>query len=103
MRTHLAVPCHAPFAKAFAAAVFSLLVLAHEAQAQAMPWESPARRVIDSLTGPTAQLLVMCGTALVGLGFMFEQGGIYRRGCAVVGGGAIAVGAPGFVGSLFGV
>ncbi len=71
--------------------------------AQTMPWESPLRQLLNSLQGPTAQIIIIMAIVIAGLAFCVgEAGSFFRRCSAAVFGGAIAIGASSWAPTLFG-
>jgi len=79
-------------------------VTAQMAAAQGMPWEGTFTKILGSLEGPTARLLIIIAIVIAGLTFALgESGGFFRKAAGIVFGGAIAIGATAFVGTLFGV
>lgn len=73
------------------------------AAAQAMPWESPLRQLLQSFQTTTAQMLIIIAIIGAALAFAFgEAGGVFRRAAGIVFGGAIAVGASTWAPALFG-
>jgi len=81
----------------------SVLVIPNNAYAQTMPWESPLRQLLNSLQGPTAQIIIIMAIVIAGLAFCIgEAGSFFRRCSAAVFGGAIAIGASTWAPTLFG-
>ena len=73
------------------------------ALAQAMPWESPLRQLLQSFQTTTAQILIIMAIIGAALAFAFgEAGSIFRRAAGIVFGGAIAIGASTWAPALFG-
>ena len=71
--------------------------------AQGMPWETPMRQILNSLQGPTAQIIIILAIIIAGLAFAVgEAGSVFRRCSAAVMGGAIAIGASAWAPTLFG-
>lgn len=89
--------------KALAATVVVATILsATNAYALTMPWESPIRQVLDSLSGTTAQLLVIGGIVVTALTFIWgEGGGVFRAGVRILAGGAVAIGASSLASQIF--
>jgi len=93
--------------KELRAAIFGVLTAAlivpSNAFAQVMPWESPLRQLLNSLQGPTAQIIIIMAIVIAGLAFCVgEAGSFFRRCSAAVFGGAIAIGASSWAPTLFG-
>lgn len=87
---------------AFSAALMTVLYSA-PAYAQTMPWESPLRKLLASLQGPTAQIIIILAIIIAGLAFAIgEAGSFFRRCAAAVFGGAIAIGASAWAPTFFG-
>ena len=83
--------------------MLAALVYAVPAYAQAMPWESPLRKLLSSLQGPTAQIIIILAIIIAGLAFAIgEAGSFFRRCAAAVFGGAIAIGASTWAPTFFG-
>jgi len=81
----------------------SALLIPTNAFAQTMPWESPLRQLLNSLQGPTAQIIIIMAIVIAGLAFCIgEAGSFFRRCSAAVFGGAIAIGASTWAPTLFG-
>lgn len=79
------------------------VALPTNAFAQTMPWESPLRQLLNSLQGPTAQIIIIMAIVIAGLAFCIgEAGSFFRRCSAAVFGGAIAIGASSWAPTLFG-
>lgn len=82
--------------------IFAILFVPSISHAQAMPWESPLRRVLGSIQGPTLTILLTLAIIVSGLAFALgEAGGFWRRMAGIVFGGAVAVGAASLVTTLF--
>ena len=80
-----------------------LVILPTNAFAQTMPWENPLRQLLNSLQGPTAQIIIIMAIVIAGLAFCVgEAGSFFRRCSAAVFGGAIAIGASSWAPTLFG-
>ncbi len=78
-------------------------LIATDAQAQAMPWESPLRQLLASLQGPTAQAIIIGAIVIAGLALCIgEAGSFFRRAMAATFGGAVAIGASTWAPVLFG-
>lgn len=78
-------------------------MLPRVALAQAMPWESPLRQLLQSFQSTTAQILIIMAIIGAALAFAFgEAGSVFRRAAGIVFGGAIAIGASTWAPSLFG-
>lgn len=74
-----------------------------KAFAQTMPWENPLRQLLNSLQGPTAQIIIIMAIVIAGLAFCVgEAGSFFRRCAAAIFGGAIAIGASTWAPTLFG-
>ncbi len=85
------------------AVLFGTIIFPQLALAQAMPWESPIRQLLNSFQSTTAQLLIIMAIIGAALTFAFgEAGGIFRRAAGIVFGGAIAIGASTWAPTLFG-
>ena len=70
----------------------------------ALPWETPFQKIVDSLSGPVVQIAAIASIAILGLTWAFgEGGGMFRKVIMVVAGLSIAAGAAGLVTSLFGI
>jgi type IV secretory pathway VirB2 component (pilin) len=81
----------------------TLLGFPQAALAQAMPWESPLRQLLNSFQTTTAQILIIMAIIAAALAFAFgEAGSVFRRAAGIVFGGAIAVGASTWAPALFG-
>jgi type IV secretory pathway VirB2 component (pilin) len=81
----------------------SLASFASTAHAQAMPWESPLKKMLASLQGPTAQAIIIGAIVIAGLALCVgEAGSFFRRAMAAVFGGAVAIGASTWAPVLFG-
>lgn len=80
-----------------------LVLYPRTALAQAMPWESPLRQLLQSFQTTTAQILIIMAIIGAALAFAFgESGSIFRRAAGIVFGGAIAIGASTWAPALFG-
>ncbi len=89
--------------KTIAAAITALFLMPSVAFAQAMPWETPLQRVLQSVQGPTLRIIIILSIVLAGLAFMVgEAGAFWRRIMAVIVGGAVAAGAATFAPTFFG-
>jgi type IV secretion system protein VirB2 len=78
-------------------------LIARNAHAQAMPWESPLRQLLASLQGPTAQAIIIGAIVIAGLALCIgEAGSFFRRAMAATFGGAVAIGASTWAPVLFG-
>jgi type IV secretion system protein VirB2 len=81
----------------------TILSFASDAHAQAMPWESPLKKMLASLQGPTAQAIIIGAIVIAGLALCVgEAGSFFRRAMAAVFGGAVAIGASTWAPVLFG-
>jgi type IV secretory pathway VirB2 component (pilin) len=79
------------------------ILIAKDAHAQAMPWESPLRQLLASLQGPTAQAIIIGAIVIAGLALCIgEAGSFFRRAMAATFGGAVAIGASTWAPVLFG-
>ena len=88
--------------KAVSVAALALLY-AVPVYAESMPWESPLKKLLDSLQGTTAQTIIILAIIIAGLAFAVgEAGSFFRRCAAAVFGGAIAIGASTWAPTLFG-
>lgn len=66
-----------------------------------MPWDGPLQRVVDNLTGPTAQVFVIAMFVIGGLfwGFSGNSEGAKKFGQAIIG-TSIIIGAPAILTTL---
>lgn len=88
-----------------AATVTCVLLIAGEALATGtgMPWETPLRRIVDSITGPVVQAAAVVAVVLFGAGVaMSENGSSMRRGLGILFGLSIAFAASTFFLQFFG-
>ena len=71
---------------------------------EALPWETPFQKIVESLSGPVVKVAAIASIAILGLTWSFgEGGGFFRKVITVVAGISIAAGAAGLVTTLFGV
>lgn len=83
--------------------LLAAVMIPSNALAQTMPWENPLRQLLNSLQGPTAQIIIIMAIVIAGLAFCVgEAGSFFRRCSAAVFGGAIAIGASSWAPTLFG-
>ncbi|HMO18734.1 MAG TPA: TrbC/VirB2 family protein [Oligoflexia bacterium] len=88
---------------AFLGILTAVVIVPTSAYAQIMPWENPLRQLLNSLQGPTAQIIIIMAIVIAGLAFCVgEAGSFFRRCSAAVFGGAIAIGASSWAPTLFG-
>ena len=86
-----------------AALAIAVAVPIHSAYAQAMPWEGPLNKLLNTMSGTTARLVLALAAVAVGIAFAnSEAGGVARKALGWVFGGAIALNALAFVGTVFG-
>ena len=79
------------------------LLMAQNAFAQALPWETPIQRISDSASGPVARALGVGAIVVCGLGLAFgEGGGGMRKALWVVFGLCVSFAASSFFLSFFG-
>jgi type IV secretion system protein VirB2 len=84
--------------------LFLLLANAATFADDALPWESPLKKILDSLTGPVARILGVIAIVIAGFGIAFgEAGSGIRRLFQVIFGLSIVFSAATLVASLFGV
>ncbi len=85
-------------------AAVTLHLTASSARAQsAIPWQTPFENLIDWMSNDTAKWVLTL--VIIGAGLAFavgESGGFFRRCAGAVLGGAIAINAATWAGSLFG-
>lgn len=83
--------------------VFVTLDVAFAAAAgDAMPWEGPLQKIMDSISGPVAKVAGVIAIVIAGLGIAFgESGSGVRKLFQVVLGLAIAFSAASIVASLY--
>lgn len=92
-----------PFYATLIAVALLIIIIPSVALAQAMPWESPLRQLLQSFQTTTAQILIIMAIIGAALAFAFgEAGSIFRRAAGIVFGGAIAIGASTWAPALFG-
>ncbi len=78
-------------------------VPAYAQEVAAMPWETPLRKLLASLQGTTAQIVIILAIILAGLAFAIgEAGSFFRRCSCAVFGGALAIGASTWAPTFFG-
>lgn len=88
---------------AYAVTIFVASLASSNAYAQAMPWESPLKKMLASLQGPTAQAIIIGAIVIAGLALCVgEAGSFFRRAMAAIFGGAVAIGASSWAPVLFG-
>jgi type IV secretory pathway VirB2 component (pilin) len=81
----------------------TLTMTAQSAYAQAMPWETPLQKLLQSLSGPTARAIIVGAIVIAGLALCIgEAGSFFRKAMAAVFGGAVAIGAASWAPTLFG-
>ena len=74
-----------------------------DASTVAMPWEAPLEKILSSLRGGTAKILITLAIVLCGFGFAFgEQGSGFKKFLGMALGGSIVIMAVSFVADLFG-
>lgn len=70
----------------------------------ALPWEGPMQKILDSLTGPVARILGVIAIVIAGFGIAFgEAGSGVRRLFQVILGLSIVYSAAALIMNLFGV
>lgn len=82
----------------------SLLVASTaDAAGSGMPWEEPLQVILDSITGPVAQIIAVLAIAITGLTLAFgDAGGGFRKLIQIVFGISIAFAATTLVLDFFG-
>ena|SRR3989338_7333217 len=84
---------------------FFMLIVSNAAFADdALPWESPLQKILESLTGPVARILGVIAIVIAGFGIAFgEAGSGVRRLFQVILGLSIVYSAAALIMNLFGV
>jgi len=68
-----------------------------------MPWEAPLQTIMDSITGPVAQIIAVLAIAITGLALAFgDSTGGFRKLIQIVFGLSIAFAAATLVSNFFG-
>ena len=82
-----------------------MLIVSNAAFADdALPWESPLQKILESLTGPVARILGVIAIVIAGFGIAFgEAGSGVRRLFQVILGLSIVYSAAALIMNLFGV
>jgi type IV secretion system protein VirB2 len=80
----------------------TLAVAAGAGAGGAMPWETPLKKVLDSMSGPVAQTIGVLAIVLFGLGLAFSDGAGLRAALGILFGLAIAYSASSFFLPFFG-
>ena len=74
-----------------------------QAAGSGMPWEEPLQVILDSITGPVAQIIAVLAIAITGLTLAFgDAGGGFRKLIQIVFGISIAFAATTLVLDFFG-
>lgn len=83
--------------------LLNLIVSPAFAAGSGMPWEGPLTTIMDSITGPTAQIIAVLAIAVTGLALAFgDTSGGFRKMIQIVFGISIAFAATTLVTSFFG-
>ena len=83
---------------------FALAALPAQAATNAnMPWEAPLQTILNSITGPVAQIIAILAIAVTGLALAFgDSSGGFRKLIQIVFGLSIAFAATTLVTNFFG-
>ena len=68
-----------------------------------MPWEAPLEKILTSIQGPVARVLILLAIIITGLMFAFgEHGSGFKKILGIACGGAVVVGSVSFMSTLLG-
>lgn len=83
--------------------VCTVLTAPAQAAGAGMPWEAPLQTILDSITGPVAEIIAVLAIAITGLTLAFgDTGGGFRKLIQIVFGVSIAFAASTLVLDFFG-
>jgi len=95
---------HRPLAALVGLIAYGLTAVpAHAATNADMPWEGPLQTILDSITGPVAEIIAILAIAVTGLALAFgDSSGGFRKLIQIVFGLSIAFAATTLVTNFFG-
>lgn len=68
-----------------------------------LPWESPLNKILSSIQGPVARVMILLSIIATGIMMAFgEHGSGFKKVMGIAFGGSIVLGATSFVSTLFG-